>query len=145
MPLDAHGYNAPMSQWAYRDVFDEDYRAFRKATGWTLQQVAEALDVVPGTVDTWRRKKNGTTPGRETVHKIARLFGHSPFRYMDDDREVLSLDGAQELTQITRHQFNRMIQAVKDEALTQEDLDILFDDFLRDAQRRAAANRRRGK
>ena len=64
---------------------------------------------------------------------------------MDDDREVLSLDGAQELTQITRHQFNRMIQAVKDEALTQEDLDILFDDFLRDVQRRAAANRRRGK
>lgn len=138
-------YNPGMSQWAYRDVFDEDYRAFRKASGWTLQQVADFLGVVPGTVDTWRRKVNGTTPSKEKVYKIAELFQKSPFRYMDDERAVMNLDGSEALNPINRHMFGRLIQSVSDPDLTQDDIDILFEDFIRDAHRRAALNRKRGK
>lgn len=72
-----------MPRWKYRDAFDAEYWAFRERTGWTVDQVAEALGKSVNMLNGYRRE-NGSVPPDEVIYKAAELFGCEPTRFMDD-------------------------------------------------------------
>lgn len=76
-------HDSPMPRWKYRDAFDAEYWAFRERTGWTVDQVAEALGKSVNMLNGYRRE-NGSVPPDEVIYKAAELFGCEPTRFMDD-------------------------------------------------------------
>lgn len=139
-------YNASMANWIYRDAFDARYREYRKHTGATVEDIAQALGKSVSSVNSWRRKGGGTTPPKEALIKAAVLFGCSPFEFMVDDRLLVEeLPQTSSMSPMTRERFGKMAQHLQDLPLSEYDIDILFANFFRDAQERAVANMLREK
>jgi len=76
-------HDSGMPRWRYRDAFDAEYKAFRDRTGWTVDQVAEALGKSVNMLNGYRRD-HGSVPPDEVIYKAAELFGCEPTRFMDD-------------------------------------------------------------
>lgn len=82
--------------------------------------------------------------GNAILAEAVKIFGPpcTMMEFIDDPGSKPGGIPLRDLDPLPRAQFERMIQSTNTLLLTQEDLDILFDDYMRDAQRRDASNRK---
>lgn len=82
-----------MPRWNYRDAFDAEYKAFRARTGWTVDQVAEALGKSVNMLNGYRRE-HGSIPPDDVIYRAAELFGCEPTRFMYGPAKWNSIRGS---------------------------------------------------
>lgn len=120
-----------MPRWKYRDAFDADYKAFKKASKMKDEAIAEALGKSAHMVASYRRKgDSGSIPPEDVVRKAAVLFGHNdPFRYMDDPRvaEGVGMSVYAEMPQWMKDLLQRQARTMDGSTLSPNQWEMLLD------------------
>lgn len=134
-------------RWPQRSRFKEIVDAWRHREGLTIAAIAERLDLTYNTLRQYTSPaRKDTKPSVELLTRAAILFGCRLTEFVDDPNADPGGVPLGALAPLDRSKFDRMIKAVNEElVLTDEDKDILYEDYMRDAGRRDAANRKRGK
>lgn len=125
--------------WPQRPQFKSEINQLKKAKGWTLAQVAERLRSTEGTLHAYMYGKK-TKPSLEYLQDAAALAGCSVSLFIDDPGAAPGGFDLSDRNPIDRYRAGRIIDYMNNPLLTEEDKDILFEDYIRDASRRIASN-----
>jgi len=130
-----------MDTWPQRSRYRDILKAFCAREGRTQEWVADQLGLSLSHFrnSLYRPEKR---LGVDALSKSAGLFGCSVAEFVDDPgASPAGIDLSNE-SPLNRFWFNRMIQALSDSILTDDDRAILFEDLMRDTERRIAEKRK---
>ena len=122
-------------KWIQSPTFADHLKAYQDATGETHAQIAVKL----GVSEPYLRNilYNSKAPGIKFKTRAAQLFKADLDDYLDNPGAKRKSTGKDlsVFSEITRHQFDRLVVSLGDKKLDQDDLDILFEDFQREIQK----------
>lgn len=137
-------HTCDMDSWPQRAAFSARLKEYQKQTGKTQAQAAIDLGLsLDGLRQILYQKKRRAR--LDTCQRAASVFGCSVTEFLDDPGANPAGVDLSTHTPMDRYRFGRMIESMNELPLTEEDKDILFEDWMRDAQRRAASNQKREK
>lgn len=123
------GDNPDMPRWPQREQFKKELKKYKKAQGITAKGAAERFGTTVGTLNAYLSRKD-TQPSLEWLQTACGVMGISVSQFIDDpgaDRpSTLDLSS---FSEIDRYRFDQIIHELGDEKLTDEDRQMLFEDF----------------
>lgn len=139
----ANIHTESMEEWTHRAAFRDAIARYKSANGGTTEDVAVLLGSTKGTLNAYLYRKD-TKPSLEFLQRAAALMGVSVTMFIDDPTPNSPGVDLSTLDPLDRARFGRMVQAIGGGVLTEDDKDALFEDFMRDLQRRQATNAKNG-
>lgn len=116
-------------------------KEFREKTGKTNARIAvEDLNTTPGTLKFWL---SGTRqPYIENLQLMSEVFGCSVTEFMDDPGQEIAGQDASELTEKRRFIAGLMFEGITSDELSDEDAQLLYEDYLANRARLIALKNR---
>jgi transcriptional regulator with XRE-family HTH domain len=134
-----------MDTWPKRAAFSAHIKAYQEKTGKTQAEVAADLGMALASLRQLLYQK-ARQASLETCQKAATLFGCSVTEFIDDPgSKPGGVDLPSDASPIQRWWFEQSIQALGDEELDDDDRRSIFDDLLRDIEKRKQMKRKFGK
>lgn len=133
-----------MDAWLHRSKFQDRVKAYQAATGATQEGVAQALGTTVGTLRGWLYNRN-RKPSIETLQRAAALFSCSVTEFMDDPGAAVAGQSLEGLSETRRFVARLMLEDLKAEDLSDDDVRILMEDHQRALERLRALKGRTGK
>ena len=119
--------------WLKVSNFKKQLEAYRNRTGKTNAQVAEDLGTTPGNLKFW---KAGTRqPYIVNLQRMAEVFECSVIEFVDDPGQEIAGQTAAGLTDRRRLLASQMFEAITSRDLTDEDVQLVYEDFLNSLNR----------
>lgn len=118
----------PMDSWPQQSVFRARIDAYKKAHGITQKQLAEELGTSLGTLRFWLY--GDRRPSLQSLQRVAALCGCSVTEFIDDPGQEIAGQVAPDLTEKRRVIASMMFDGVTSTDLSDEDAQLLFEDFI---------------
>lgn len=114
--------------WIQVKAFREHLRRYAMRTGKTQIQIAQDLGTTYATLRFWL---SGTrSPKRASLQRAAALFETSVTNFMDDPGGAIEGEEASGLSEIQRFRAKVILGDMKAEDLTDQDWQIIFEDYI---------------
>jgi transcriptional regulator with XRE-family HTH domain len=114
--------------WIRVGNFKKQLKDYRTRTGKTQVQAAEALETTFSTLKFWL--SGNRSPHIESLQRAATLFGCSVTEFIDDPgKEIAGVDVAQ-LSEKRRFLAGLMFEGITADDLSDEDAQLLYEDYL---------------
>jgi transcriptional regulator with XRE-family HTH domain len=127
------GQNGEMNRWTQQPAFRKESDRYKAAHKLTTKKVAELLHTTLGTLNAYLYRKTAK-PSLEFLQNAALVFGCSVSIFIDDpgaDRPT-SVD-LSPYSEIDRYRFDQIVHTLDDPRLSDDDRQMLFEDFKRQA------------
>ena len=125
----SNGDNPGMTRWPQRESFRKELNKYKKAQGITSKVAAERFGTALGTLNAYLSRKD-TLPSLEWLQAACAVMKIGVNQFIDDPggERPTTLD-LSPYSAIDRYRFDQLIHELGDEQLTDDDRQMLFEDF----------------
>jgi len=129
--MSRHPYDPwAMSNWPQRDNFKKLVLDHRKEHGLTPEAMADLLGLKPSGLHGLLYDKRTGCPKLETAQQAARVLGVKLSEIVDDPGKEIAGNDASGLSEARRFLANAMFHGITADEISDEDAQLLYEDFL---------------